>query len=149
MASDSFKGGDKLCALLKQYSKNLEGKPTVSVGFFSGSTEKKSGLPSAYVALLNEYGGENTPPRPFFRSMIKDGEGHWGEDLGRYLESSQMSADNALTYIGEQMKEELKESIQLPRYAKLAQSTINKKGHSQTLIDTGDMLDAVSYQVDT
>jgi hypothetical protein len=162
MSSDSFKGGDKLISVLQQYQKNLGNDPTVSVGFFSGSTESKTGIPSAQVALLNEYGSNRsgtkkdgttynvyTPPRPFFRNMIRKGKLHWGIDLGKYLKKYDFDSNKALNSIGGQMSEELQESIQAPGYTPLAQSTIDRKGNSQTLIETNDMMNAVSHQVDT
>jgi hypothetical protein len=161
MSTDAFQGGDKLTSLLQQYEANLKGQPSVSVGFFSGSTESKTLIPSAQAALLNEYGGTRsgtkkdgtaytvtTPPRPFFRTMIRDGEKHWGNDLAKELKSTDMNASLSLNGLGTQMQEELIESAQLQRYTKLAQSTIDRKGNNTTLDDTGDMINAIAYQVD-
>lgn len=161
MSTVSFQGGDKLKSILQEYEKKLSGEPTVSVGFFSGSTESKTGIPTAQAASQNEYGthrvitkkdGSTTavdiPPRPFFRNMIKEGEKHWGEKLGTYLQKQHMDAQKAMTDMGELMSDQLQESIQASGYAPLAKSTIDRKGNAQTLVDTHDMLNAVKYQVD-
>ncbi len=161
MSNASFQGGDKFSALLQQYQAGLQGEPTVSVGFFSRSTESKTHIPSAQAAQLNEYGSTRTvvkkdgttytvttPPRPFFRSMIRDGKPEWGDKLGEYLLRYDMNAQNALDSMGELMKEQLIESAQLQRYAPLADSTVARKGHDQTLIDSGDMIRAINFQVD-
>ena len=144
----SFKGGEKLAALLKQYEKNLGDEPSVSVGFFSGSRESKTDQPTAYVALCNEYGTKNAPPRPFFRNMVINGKPNWGKNLGAYLISENMNSSAALNDMGMLMKEQLQESIQAPGYAPLAESTIARKGNAQTLIDSSDMINAVDFQVD-
>ena len=199
MASHTFSGGEKLAAKLKELSDRANKDALLKVGFFANSTETKSGIPSAYVAMCNEFGGtipervvpahkatiyrrvgkngnflngakfvkisksnletevdvpehvipEHTiPARPFFRTMIKDGKNHWGGDLAKYLDESGLKVDIAISKLGEQMTEELKESIQAPVYTPNAKSTIDKKGHDQTLIDSGDMWNAVAFQVE-
>ncbi len=160
MSNESFSGGEKLKALLTKYAANLRGNPEVLVGFFAGSTESKTGIPSAQAAALNEYGSVHTiqsedgsskkiniPPRPFFRYMVNKGKPHWGADLGRELIASDMNANTALNELGRQMKEELHESIEAQDYAPLKQSTIDRKGHDTTLFDSGDMKRAADYQV--
>ena len=194
----SISGGDKLLKKVAEIVSSSGDGEFVKVGFLSGSTETDSGLPSAFVAAANEYGGTipsrvveahvttiyrkvdkqgdllnggrfvrasrsnfatthvvpthvipsyQVPARPFFRRMIKLGEGHWGEDLGKALKRYKYNATQALSYLGTQLSEELKESIQARVYAPLANSTVKAKGHDQTLIDTGDMLNAVDFNI--
>lgn len=141
-------GGDKLKSYLERIGNNLGNDPSVDVGFFAGSTEHDSGLPSAYVALNNEYGTKTAPSRPFFRNMIAAGKKHWPADLGRALAAYQYDAENALNFIGRQMKEELQASIIAPGYVANADSTIeHKNGRDQTLIDTTDMYKNVEFKV--
>jgi len=87
------------------------------------------------------------PPRPFFRRMIWLGQEHWGSDLSLLLQSSDYNSDAALTLLGESMKGELQESIKANVYTPLAKSTIKKKGNDQQLIESGDMWNAVEYEV--
>lgn len=198
MSKRVFSGGTKLQEKLKELSKLADKSATLRVGFFEGSTEEKSGVPSAYVALCNEFGGtipEHTvpehvakiyrkvgkngnflngakftkkgqsnfetehvvpehvvpehkvPPRPFFRRMVSLGEPHWGEDLGGELIAANFNVDAAMGVMGVRLTDELKNSIQARVYAPNADSTIAKKGHDQTLIDSGDMLNAVAFQI--
>ncbi len=156
MATKAFTGGGKLENYLQELARKLNKNPAVNVGFFSGSMETKTDVPSAYVALLNEYGSNltdaegnvrKTPPRPFFRNMIQKGQPHWGEDLGNSLVRYQYNTDKAFKFMGEQMSEELQESMQAPGYAPLKESTVKRKGNSQTLIDSSDMLNAVQFQM--
>ncbi len=194
-----FKGGDKLAAKLKELASKANKDALLKVGFFEGSTENDSGLPSAYVAFINEFGGtipERTvpehmttiyrrvdksgnllnkgrfvkrrksnyatdhvvpehvipehkiPARPFFRNMIASGEKHWGKDLGEHLKHFDYDVDKSLDSMGEQLSDELQESIKAPGYAPLAPSTIAKKGNDQTLIDSHDMINAVKFEVE-
>ena len=57
MATYTFKGGDKLAAKLKELSAKANNDALLKVGFFEGSTESKTGMPSAQVAYINEFGG--------------------------------------------------------------------------------------------
>jgi len=198
MSKRVFSGGTKLQEKLKELSKLADKSATLRVGFFEGSTEEKSDLPSAYIAMCNEFGGtipehtvpehvakiyrkvgkngnflngakftkkgqsnfetehivpehvvpeHTTPPRAFFRRMINLGKPHWGGDLSDELIESNLNADIALGRMGERMTDELKNSIQARVYAPNAKSTIDRKGHDQTLIDSGDMLNAVAFQI--
>lgn len=199
MADYSFEGGEKLKEILANLAKKADEERLLKVGFFAGSTESKDGVPTAYVAMCNEFGGtipertvqahrttiyrrvdksgkfllggrftnrsksnfatehdvpehvipEHTvPPRPFFRRMISSGEKHWGNDLGRHLTRFGMNSEKAMDYMGQQMVEELQESIQAQGYAPLKPSTVKSKGNDQTLIDSADMLNAVAYEVE-
>lgn len=155
--SQGFSGGEKLLAKLKGILKQVEKNGIVKTGFFEDSKENKSGLPTAFVALMNEYGGSVVSskggnyyrlPRPFFRRMIKMGEKHWGEDLGSYLKKYGFSVNLALEALGQQMEDELKQSIADRVYAPLAPSTVARKGNDQTLIDSGDMQNAARSEVE-
>jgi hypothetical protein len=79
--------------------------------------------------------------------MVNLGKDHWGADLGAAMKRFSYNAPQALEYLGLQMAEELKESIQARVYAPLAASTVKAKGHDQTLIDTGSMWNAVDHTV--
>jgi len=161
MATYTFKGGDKLKARLAELSKKVSKSSIVDVGFFEGSTESASGVSTPMVAYCNEFGVEipnesgepkedkeyRTPPRPFFRGMIKDGEKHWGDDLGKALLHADYDSSVALSLMGESMTGELVQSITDQVYQPLAKSTVQKKGFDTTLLDTGDMKRAAAFEV--
>ena len=198
MAAKLLSGGEGLKAKLKELAKLANQNALLKVGFFEGSTENKSNVPTAYVALCNEYGGtipertvpahmtklyrkvdksgnllnggkftrrsksnfetehfvpehkipaHKVPSRPFFRRMIKLGEPHWADDLGKALVRFKYDSKRAMNYVGIQMTDELRNSIQARVYAPLAASTIAKKGNDQTLIDSSDMNNAVAFEV--
>ncbi len=201
MSTKSFSGGEKLEKFLKDLAKKLDKSGVLEVGFMGDATESKTGVQTAYVAYINEFGGtipERTvpehkvtiyrrvnkkgefltksknkfvkkskanlvtehivpehvipehkiPARPFFRNMIAAGESHWGQDLGKYLKQNDNNVEGALDILGQQLSEELQESIKAPGYAPLAKSTIKAKGFDQTLIDSSDMTNAVTFRIE-
>jgi hypothetical protein len=166
MANYTFSGGAKLQEVLKKLAAKAEADKLLKVGFFEGATENENGAATPMVAYVNEFGGavvgavdadgmddsgnkvQNRPPRPFFRRMISLGEKHWGKDLGAMLQYHNLEANAALSELGTQMKDELVDSIAARVYAPLSPKTIARKGNDQTLIDSGDMQNAVDFQID-
>jgi hypothetical protein len=55
-------GGDKLKSYLKDLAKKISHSGVLNVGFLEGSSERKGNIPSALVALWNEFGGTATIP---------------------------------------------------------------------------------------
>jgi hypothetical protein len=49
--------------------------------------------------------------------------------------------------IGKKLVERIKAEIRKTTYPPLARSTVRRKGHSRLLIETGEMLDSVTYSV--
>jgi hypothetical protein len=88
------------------------------------------------------------PARPFFRTTVKDGSKHWGEDLGKILKANGYDAANALGQMGEEMKGELQASIQSWSDPPNAKSTVAKKGFNKPLIEDGTMMRAVDSEVE-
>ena len=102
------------------------------------------------------------PPRPFFRTMIKQNAGHWGDDVGKLLKQTDFNAEKTLKKMGEQIAGELRQSIRDLTSPPLADSTIRKKskgkvsalaraigGPAKPLIDTGHMFNSVDYETST
>ena len=109
----------------------------------------KSNFETEHIVPEHEIPEHTIPARPFFRRMIKLGGKHWGEDLGDMLVARDYDVDRAMAELGTQMVGELQKSILDPVYVPLAKSTIAKKGNDQTLVDSGDMLNAVDFEVET
>lgn len=108
----------------------------------------QSNFETEHVVPEHKIPEHTIPSRPFFRRMIANGEKHWGDDLGVALTKNGLDVDKAMAFMGEQLTEELQESIQAPGYKPLAPSTIAAKGHDQTLIDSGDMINAVKFEIE-
>lgn len=145
--------GRKKRAIRDEYRRRakLKANSTINVDSAGNATieEESEALPVAQVAAWNEYGdpGRGRPARPFFRTMIDQNKGHWGEDLGALLKANGYNTAKALALMGETMRAELQASIRDGKWAKLAESTAKAKGFDTPLIDTAHMLNSVDYEV--
>lgn len=87
------------------------------------------------------------PPRPFFRTMIRNGQSHWGGDMAKILKANKYDTAKSLALLGNQIGGELQQSIKDTSDPANAKSTIAKKGFDQPLIDKGTMWKSVDFEV--
>lgn len=120
----------------------------VRVGFLEGSTNRK-GVSIPLYAFFNEFGTKRSPPRPFFRRMIKANKGDWPKQLAGALKAADYDPVRALALEGKEIEGQLVDSINALTSPRLAKSTIKRKGFSKPLIDTGDMRKSVNSEVKT
>ena len=148
MATIPFSGGDKLQSYLDELSKKVSKKATLNVGFLDGATYP-DGTSVPVVAAIQEFGApaSGIPPRPFFRDMIAEERGHWGDDVGAALVGADYDAAHALALMGEEIKGELRKSIADFSRVPLAEATVKAKGFDKQLVDTGHMLNSVDSEV--
>jgi len=139
-------GGDKLEKALAELASKLQDGKTLSVGFLENATYP-DGTSVAFVAAMNEFGTSRMPPRPFFRNMIQDKSPEWPSAIAGLLKSTDMDVDKTLMLAGEAIKGQLQQSINTLTSPPLAESTIDRKGHSKPLIDTSVMVNSVDYVV--
>ncbi|MDR3534022.1 MAG: hypothetical protein P4L90_26080 [Rhodopila sp.] len=145
-----FTGGDRLMQHLDRISNAAlaSGEPEVKVGFLAGSTYP-DGTSVPLVAVVNEFGNpaKGQPPRPYFRTMLKEKAPTWGADMGKVLVAANYNAVTTLGRMGELIKGQLVQSIKDLTSPPLAPSTVARKGFTKPLIDTGVMWNSVDYEV--
>ena len=152
MAAVEVKGGGKYEAVLQRL---VDLKMGVKAGVLKGATTTNGQSIAAYAAY-NEYGTAHIPPRPFLRTTASDKISSWQNVLAHAVTGKvedQQTWTRALTLTGEAMKANIKETIQRGGFAANAPGTIKAKQRSgkrepdHPLIDTGQMLAAISYEV--
>lgn len=151
--------------LLKNLSYLNEAK--VKVGFPEGaavgkSTRSGSGQKPysdisevARVAIWNEFGvpnksgrGWKIPPRPFFRNALDTSKKTLPVFQDRILDAvrrGKMTGVQALDALGIFMSDKIKASIRATTTPPNAPRTIAEKGSSHPLIDTGQLINSVTY----
>lgn len=144
----AFKGGQKLAIALSAMAANLQKADVVRVGFLEGSTAP-NGDSMPLRAALNDYGvpSRGIPPRPFFRNMIAEKSDEWPEAIAENLKDTDYDAAKTLERVGMGIAGQLQQSIRDTNSPPLAESTIKRKGFEKPLIEHGDMIRAVDFEV--
>jgi len=130
---------DKLKDIEKEIKKLAS--TSVKVGIFDSSI--------AEYATFNEYGTENIPARSFMRSTEREQDG-WKKDIASAYDKlifKQATSSKVLSMVGEKVKNDIKDKILSNIPPPNAVSTLKRKKGTKTLIDTGAMLNSVTYQV--
>ena len=132
--------------------KNLKGKRSVRIGFFS--TARYMDGNRAYVAsvaMWQEFQGvrnKNKPARPFMREAIKQAR----KGVLKEFELFPKHPDLTLERVGLHVQKTIQQSIseKFRPWAPLAESTIarRRKGSDKPLRDTGYMIQSVTYKTD-
>ena len=149
-----IKGGGKYKKFLDVMAEIAGG---VKAGILNGATTT-DGKSIAEYAAYNEFGGANNhpPSRPFMRTVAKERPKVWVGQMVAKIRGNATKPEawkGALVLAGESMKSDIKDSIQNGSWTPNAPATIaakKRKGKVEPdhpLIDTGQMLAAVSYEV--
>lgn len=139
-------GGKKLEIALAKIAALLDQPGTLRVGFLEGATAP-NGDSIPLRAAMNEYGHGNVPPRPFFRNMIAAKSGEWPEGVAYQLKATNYDVHLTLSRTAEAIKGQLQESILDLWSPALSPKTIKKKGFEKPLIEHGDMINAVAWEI--
>jgi hypothetical protein len=152
------------------YKKFIQGmnkmakKPQVKCGFLvskddvyesnnNGNNNNNNGLLTVLdVAIIHEFGSVDghIPQRSFIRSSYDEGK----KDLNKYVDKlrlklilNKLNVKKILNLIGLVIQKQQKLKILKGIPPPLQQETIDRKGSSKTLIDTGQMLNSIHYEV--
>lgn len=101
----------------------------------------------ARVALANEFGGKNRPPRPFMRTTVKLKKKKWRKIVQDLLPQYMNNVKSLFEKLGDYCKEDLEEMIRDWSVPPNAPSTIKKKGFNDPLVDSGQMMSSVRWRV--
>ena len=141
------KGGEKLEAAIKELDRKQ-----VKVGYCP-TARYPDGKPVAGVAVVQEFGSvsRRIPPRPFFRPAV-DGSRQMQRDAiaaaVRRAVSGRQTVEQGMEQLGASVVGEIQTAISELTEPPLADSTIRRKGNGKPLVDTGMMLQSVTYVVE-
>lgn len=141
-------GVNKLCEKLKKELKSVKG---ARAGYIHDK-RYPNGLSLVQNALIQEFGTEHIPPRPFLRNTIKRNEKKWANFLKEYFNANMdghMTLKMIALNIALMMQGDIQKSILSNTPPPNKPSTIRQKGSSKTLIDTGLLLNSVQSEVIT
>lgn len=134
---------------LQRIADQLGTASKVRVGFLENATYP-DGTQVAMVAAIQDFGAPavGIPPRPFFRNMVAEKSPEWPDAISGLLKAHNFDSRVVLTLMGEAIAGQLRQSIVDTNDPPLAATTISRKGHSKPLVDTGQMLQSVDYEVE-
>lgn len=137
---------------LKRLQRALSGKAkkVVHVGFPEGGPDKENGISVAGVAAVHEFGGGSVPERPFMRTGIRRGQPDQAKLNTANLKAvvrGDLTVPQALGQLGLMAATQVQREIVEGDFAALQETTINRKGSSKPLIDTGQMRQSVTYEI--
>ena len=128
-------------------------KLQVWVGFQGNEGQEQAGdsrLTVVDVATFNEFGTQNSPARPFLRKAMdenRDVIGRAFEQAVRDVVDRKVSAVQAAARLGELGVSLVKRKIVSLKDPPNAPATVARKGSSNPLVDTGQLLQSVTYTV--
>lgn len=141
------RNSDSLMARLRNALRGQRGRSQVKVGFPAGR------VPGDIIerAIYNEFGTTRIPERPFMRNAMIDNRGKYEALMradGARILKGQLTVEGALNRLGLMAVGDIKDSIGSNVPPPNAPSTVARKGSSRTLIDTGNMRQAVTFVVE-
>lgn len=138
----------------------------VKAGILKGAKPYGNGLSVSQVAIWNEYGTSRSPSRPFMRTAVVNDADKWVAEFSGGLKAAirgETSVQQATEWVGGMMQADIQKAIDSNIPPPNAAGTLKRKssrvvdkkgkpisgqsGTKQTLIDTGHLLDSVSYEV--
>jgi phage gpG-like protein len=144
-------------------SKDKEGRITGARGGVAGTTTTRTspttsrgeGLDNVALAVIHEFGvpQKRIPSRPFLRSTFDAKRDDWRRLLERMAPQvlrGKLSVEQALGLLGQRASADVKRRITTgSNFVPNAPITIARKGSSRPLIDTGRLMNSISYVVHT
>jgi hypothetical protein len=126
-----------------------EAQGYVKVGVLQEAGQREDGkLSNAEVAFVHEFGAGKVPERSYLRSSFDTHRNAYLAMLKRMVPliySRKLSGRQALELMGQRAVADTKARIQSGLHPALAPATIARKGSSTPLIDTGQLLNSLTY----
>ncbi len=131
---------------------------SLKVGILEGAQTTSEGPSIAEIAYWNEFGTHSKkdnihiPARPFFRNAISNNTDTWAESIRSQLKFMGVTDKNIVEKVlkktGQLMRSDIQQSISKGGFVPNHPYTIKMKGGRSTpLVDTGDMRNAINFEV--
>lgn len=140
---------------LKKTLKDIRAsKAHVRVGVFEDANARTDGMTQAKLAAIHEYGAPSVgvPERSFLRSTFDARRDEYIEQLRKLVKDvyvQRISPERALGLVGVQAAADIKKGITtgdgIP--PPLQAATIARKGSDRPLVDTGRLLNSITWKV--
>lgn len=126
-------------------------RATVRVGIMGDAGDEK-GVSLAEIAAYHEFGTATIPERSFLRSTFyghaADGLAKMCATLSKAILEGKMDETRALGLLGLWAVSEVRKTIRAGIEPELAPATIAAKGSSLPLVDTGQLINSITWVVE-
>lgn len=125
------------------------GGKQVKVGIQAGSGSH-DGVDILDIAIYNHFGTRNIPSRPFVSDCFDKNQGQISEAKKRivYRVMEGMPASAGMAQLGQWYQDVLKGHIRNGGWVPNAPATVKRKGSSRPLIDTGQLVNSVRWEIE-
>jgi phage gpG-like protein len=124
----------------------------VSVGVHEDAPPSEDGVPVAEYAAINEFGSDDgrVPERSFMRSTLDEHEAKYARLLAgkvdQALDGKHLKV--GMREVGHEVVRDVRAKIESGVGPANAPSTIARKGHGATLVDSGNLSDSITAKVE-
>ena len=128
------------------------GEPKVYIGIPSSTNARQGASNNATIAAVHEMGApsRNIPARPFLIPTVQNNADKYTNLMAQGFRNALQDKEKAAEVyekIGLVASSDVKDYIVSGQFVPLKQSTIDRKGSSKPLIDTGELRNSISYKV--
>ncbi|MDE9495734.1 hypothetical protein KKJ09_19635 [Xenorhabdus bovienii] len=143
--------GDGLRALAAKLREMEKLRVYVGVPASKNQRNDETGISNAVVAAAHEFGVPgHIPERSFLRSTVSENKENAAKFLAKNIREALLTdgdKETPFALLGEKIAGEVKRKIQAGIDPPLDPKTIKRKGSSKPLIDTGQLLQSITYEV--
>ena len=141
-------------ARIAELAKALRARPVVRIGVLGAGGEARDDLTQAELAAIHEFGAPraNVPERSFLRATADAKRLEWLALLERTLRlvtAGRLELEAALGIVGQKAVADVVARIRrgagIP--PPLQPETIRRKGSDRPLVDTGRLVQSISYEI--
>lgn len=139
-------------AFMLRMKKAAEGADGVKVGVFDAGP-RPGGVTNVMLAAIHEFGvpSSGIPERSFLRSTVDANQAKYQrleKTLAKQVTEGRLTRRQVLELLGQQAVADVKARITSQTgFAPLKEKTIARKGSSKALIDSGQLVGSITYQV--
>ncbi len=138
---------------LRVFVNNAENAARVVNAGYPQGAEEKDGTSLAMIAAVHNFGSpeRGIPERPFMTTAVHQAQAQVVELNRRNILKiiqGEMTTETALGQLGALAVGAIQKSIKSGDWAPLAQATIDRKGSSKPLYDTGQMLQSTTFVIE-
>ena len=138
--------GKGIAALLRR----IKNPGTVNVGIIDAGIHGEGPYTTAQIGFVHEFGAGNIPERSFIRSTLHTDRKEFlalSKKLLKEVASGNMTMDQALGLLGELGRDKISQKIVKISSPPNSPATITAKGSSNPLVDTGQLKNSITWEI--